>query len=90
MQSQGPFALCADALRALNKSVLDAAVLDAVLKDGPCSELAHELKRRDVRALLGPPRDRQQSPRVLRCSLAPKAEIPGAVLKAVINLNTST
>ena len=44
----GPFRTCSDALSALNSELPDVAVLDAVLDDGPCYELALELKRRGV------------------------------------------
>ena len=44
----GPFSACAEALRALADVVPDLAILDAVLSDGPCLELARELRRRGV------------------------------------------
>jgi DNA-binding response OmpR family regulator len=39
----GPFAACADALSWLEKNRPDLAVLDTVLKDGPCREVALRL-----------------------------------------------
>ncbi len=48
----GPFRTCADALSALNAELPDVAVLDAVLEDGPCHDLALELKRRSVPFLI--------------------------------------
>jgi len=44
----GPFSACADALRWLEEVTPDLAVLDALLTDGPCLELARELQRRDI------------------------------------------
>lgn len=44
----GPFATCADALASLDADRPDAAVLDTVLKDGSCIELARELIRRGI------------------------------------------
>jgi DNA-binding response OmpR family regulator len=44
----GPFATCAGALVALHKRRPDVAVLDTVLNDGPCLDLARELRRRGV------------------------------------------
>jgi DNA-binding response OmpR family regulator len=44
----GPFSTCADALAALKIATPDVAILDAVLSDGPCLELARELRKRGV------------------------------------------
>ena len=44
----GPFSTCADALASLEREIPDLAVLDALLKDGTCLELARELQRRGV------------------------------------------
>ena len=44
----GPFSACADALAALETATPDLAILDAVLSDGPCLELARELRDRGV------------------------------------------
>ncbi len=43
-----PFAMCAGDLIRLNGDLPDVAILDTVLKDGSCLELARELKRRGV------------------------------------------
>jgi DNA-binding response OmpR family regulator len=48
----GPFRTCADALSALETELPDVAVLDAILEDGPCHDLALELKRRGVPFLI--------------------------------------
>jgi len=48
----GPFATCAEALQSLEISLPDVAVLDTVLKDGSCLELARDLRRRGVPFLI--------------------------------------
>ncbi len=48
----GPFSSCADALAALDHAVPDLAVLDAMLRDGSCLDLARELRRRGVPFLI--------------------------------------
>jgi DNA-binding response OmpR family regulator len=44
----GPFATCADAMAWLAIETPDVAVLDTMLKDGSCKDLAAELTRRGV------------------------------------------
>lgn len=44
----GPFSACADALASLDGALPDVAILDAVLRDGPCLELARELRARGI------------------------------------------
>jgi DNA-binding response OmpR family regulator len=44
----GPFVTSAAALAALHVRKPDVAMLDTVLKDGPCLDLALELRRRSV------------------------------------------
>lgn len=44
----GPFATCASALEWLQTSTPDAAILDAVLKDGTCRAISLELRKRAV------------------------------------------
>jgi DNA-binding response OmpR family regulator len=44
----GPFTTCAAALSWLEMATPDTAILDAVLKDGPCREIALEVSRREV------------------------------------------
>lgn len=48
----GSFLACADALRFLEHTVPDVAILDAVLSDGPCLDLARELRARGVPFLI--------------------------------------
>src|SRR5215211_6466578 len=44
----GPFTACQDALAWLRAQTPDVAVLDTVLKDGPCVDVAVELARKGV------------------------------------------
>jgi DNA-binding response OmpR family regulator len=44
----GPASSCSDAFAWLERSVPDIAVLDAVLRDGPCTEFARELQNRAI------------------------------------------
>jgi DNA-binding response OmpR family regulator len=44
----GPFATCADAEEWLKTAVPDAAILDNLLKDGPCDALASDLSCRGI------------------------------------------
>jgi DNA-binding response OmpR family regulator len=48
----GSFSTCADALACLATTPPDLAIVDATLKDGPCLELAQELRRRNVPFLI--------------------------------------
>jgi len=48
----GPFTSCAEALDWLHAHTPDAAILDAALKDGSCSEIALELDHREVPFLI--------------------------------------
>jgi len=48
----GPFATCSAALEWLQTTTPDAAILDAVLKDGPCREIALTLSHRAVPFLI--------------------------------------
>ena len=53
----GPFATCAEALTSVQHALPDVAVLDALLRDGPCLELARELRGREVPFLIYSGRD---------------------------------
>jgi DNA-binding response OmpR family regulator len=44
----GPFASCAEAEKWLTTGAPDAAILDNLLKDGPCDALARDLSQRGV------------------------------------------
>jgi DNA-binding response OmpR family regulator len=57
----GPFTTCSTALEWLQTATPNMAILDAALKDGPCREIALELRRREVPFLIysGHQEDRQ-------------------------------
>jgi DNA-binding response OmpR family regulator len=44
----GPFATNSEALRAIEADAPDLAILDILLKDGPCTPVVRELRRRGV------------------------------------------
>ena len=44
----GPFATNGEALRSIEEAAPDLAILDVLLKDGPCTPLVRELRRRGV------------------------------------------
>jgi DNA-binding response OmpR family regulator len=48
----GPFTTCSDALSWLHTNTPDLAILDTLLKDGPCGEVARELASRTVPFLI--------------------------------------
>jgi DNA-binding response OmpR family regulator len=50
--AMGPFRSCAEAMASLKADPPDMAVLDYELADGPCTDLALELRRRGVPFLL--------------------------------------
>ena len=60
----GPFTTCADALSWLQTNTPDVAILDTVLKDAPCGEVARELASRTVPSLIysGHSEDRELLP----------------------------
>ena len=48
----GPFSTCSAALKWLQTTTPDMAILDTTLKDGPCQKVALELSRREVPFLI--------------------------------------
>jgi DNA-binding response OmpR family regulator len=48
----GPFATCADAEEWLKSGEPDAAILDNLLKDGPCDALASDLSCRGIPVIM--------------------------------------
>jgi DNA-binding response OmpR family regulator len=48
----GPFSTCADALAWLQLETPDVAILDTVVKDGPCRDIALALDGREVPFLI--------------------------------------
>jgi hypothetical protein len=59
LEVAGPFCSCADALAWAEHATPDVALLDYVLKDGPCTALVRMLLRRGVPVLIysGIPQD---------------------------------
>ena len=53
----GPFATCSEALDSVQNAPPAVAVLDALLRDGPCLELARELRQREIPFLIYSGRD---------------------------------
>ena len=73
----GPFSRCADAMAWFEGNACDLAMLDVMLRDGLCTELAERLRRRGVPFLIFSGYYRGQDlPPVLRD--APWVEKPGA------------
>ena len=52
LEVAGPFASCADALAWAEQAAPDVALLDYMLKDGPCTELVRTLLQRGVPVLI--------------------------------------
>jgi DNA-binding NtrC family response regulator len=48
----GPFASCQEALSWAEEHTPEVAIIDFQLKDGPCTELARELRRRGVPVII--------------------------------------
>jgi len=73
----GPFSRCADALAWFKDNACDLAMLDVMLRDGLCTELAENLRQKGVPFLIFSGYYRGQDlPPVLRD--APWVEKPGA------------
>jgi DNA-binding response OmpR family regulator len=62
----GPFATCASASDWLASHTPDAAVLDHTLRDGPCTDVAMELRRRGVPIVVLTGADQNKLPDVLK------------------------
>ena len=89
MDVAGPFASCAEALACLCGSQVPAlAVVDAVLRDGTCLELARELTRRHVPFLIYSGRDafEEHPPELNGIPWLEKPCPPEAVAKAAARL----
>jgi len=52
LEVAGPFPTCADALAWAEHATPDVALLDYLLKDGPCTELVRTLLQREVPVLI--------------------------------------
>ena len=84
----GPFLTCASALEWLASHRPDAAILDTVLKDGPCKEVAVTLTRSCVPFLVysGHAEDRNILLEVATATWVEKPATTEALLQAVAGL----
>lgn len=83
-----PFASCLAALSWLEQNRPELAVLDTMLNDGPCTELAIELKRRGVPFVVysGHREDRNMLPEVEDVVWIEKPAPSGLLLEALAGL----
>lgn len=81
----GPFASCADALDALRLRTPAVAVLDTMLKDGSCIELARELRGLGVPFVIysGKEKRFESAPEFAGAPWVPKPAYHADVVKAV-------
>jgi DNA-binding response OmpR family regulator len=88
----GPFAGCADALSWLESHRPDFAVLDTVLKDGPCKEVALKLTSFGVPFLVysGLAEDMNALPELANATWVEKPATAQALLQALAGLRAST
>jgi DNA-binding response OmpR family regulator len=88
----GPFATCVSALDWLASNKPDLAILDTVLKDGPCRDVALELNAQYVPFVVysGHREDRNTLPEFDDVAWVEKPAPPGAILAALDDLTTST
>ncbi len=84
----GPFLTCASALEWLASHRPDAAILDTVLKDGPCKEVAVTLTRLGVPFLVysGHAEDRNTLSEVTTATWVEKPATTETLLQAVAGL----
>ena len=85
----GPFASCADALEYLASGALpDIAILDALLRDGTCLDLARVLSFREVPFLIYSGRDafEEQPPELDGIPWIEKPQPPEAVARSAVAL----
>lgn len=73
----GPFARCDEAMAWMESSSPDLAILDVILRDGPCTALAQELRRRGVPYLVFSGDDRHAAS-ITEFNDAPWIEKPGS------------
>ena len=87
----GPFAACVDALAWLESNKPDLAVLDTVLKDGPCKEVALRLTSLGVPVLVysGLVEDMNALPELASATWVEKPATAQALLQALAGLRVS-
>jgi DNA-binding response OmpR family regulator len=88
----GPFLSCASALEWLSDHRPDLAILDTVLKDGPCKEVALQLTRHGVPFLIysGHSGDRNRLPELASATWVEKPATTQDLLKALGHLRTQS
>jgi DNA-binding response OmpR family regulator len=86
----GPFAACVDALAWLESNKPDLAILDTVLKDGPCKEVALRLTRLGVPFLVysGLAEDMNALPELASATWVEKPATAQALLQALAGLRS--
>jgi DNA-binding response OmpR family regulator len=86
----GPFATCLDALAWLGSNKPDLAVLDTVLKDGPCKEVALRLTSLGVPLLVysGLAEDMNALPELASATWIKKPATAQALLQALEGLRS--
>jgi DNA-binding response OmpR family regulator len=86
----GPFTVCADALAWLESHQPTFAVLDTVLKDGPCKDVALKLNSLGVPFLVysGMPENMNALPELARAPWIEKPATAQAVLHALAGLGS--
>ena len=87
----GPFAACLDALAWLESNKPDLAILDTVLKDGPCKEVALRLTSLGVPLLVysGLAEDMNALPGLASATWVEKPATAQALLQALAGLRVS-
>ncbi len=84
----GPFVACADALAWLASHRPDLAILDTVLKDGPCREVALMLTKAQVPLVVysGHPGDRNTLPELAGATWVEKPAPVEMILQALMDM----
>src|SRR4051812_46457054 len=82
----GPFASCAAASEWLGQNAPDLAILAVHLSDGTCTELARDLRAREVPFLIYSGEDKRAHPDLGETTWLVKPALPNALLDAVAAL----
>jgi CheY-like chemotaxis protein len=88
LEDAGPFTTCADALSWLGSNKPDLAILDTVLKDGPCKDVALTLASLDVPFLVysGHAEDLNNLPKLADVTWVEKPAAAEVLLRALAGL----
>lgn len=85
LEVAGPFPTCAAVMEWLHGDTPDFAILDVGLRDGPCTDVAHELKRRLVGFAIFSGSRREEAPAIF--SEAPWFEKPSDLKELIDSLS---